>query len=1110
MISISNILTISKYESKVLWRNWFFRIFSIGILFFLFIFDMAAFSPISDSPWFIKSNSWGPAYTNMLMSAIPQAAAIIFLATGLVKKNKKIDTNEVFFARAISNADYVFGKALALFKLFFWLNVVILVMGMIYNLTNPITYFNPLAYVFYPLLISMPAIVFTTGLAFLLVTLLRNQPVSIVLLLGLSGVILIYFFGKYSSIFDYMAFRLNLMASDISGFSNLKFIVLQRAFYFTAGVACLVGSAFFLDRLSNHVRNKISLGSIMLVFAGFAGYIMMSLWEYRNGSIDLREDMVELNGRWAEAPNISILSNHLTLEHQGNEIKGTSKMLVTNTTQVHLDTLFFTLNPGLEVTGLTINNEEVEFKKELHIVSIPFKQGIGAGEKSEVEISYQGTILEEAAHLEVEQKRYETIDGDFIYAIEKRYAFLQQDYALLTKDVLWYPSNMVGYSLSSPVKELGSFIDFKLDVKVAGNHTPISQGNVEKVGDYHQFRPESPLPQISLTIGDYEKKELFVDSTTYSIYYHRGNDYFSQHLNELGDTLDILVKDLVNSYEHDQQLDYPFQRLLFVEVPIQFKAYNKIYEGHQAFVQPEIVLWPEKGGNIRDFDFKRQFRNMERQARQENQVLSDKEKQANVFNTLIKKVFTKQLGDNWFFDGRDEDVANYSIFPNLYAYNSGIVSNEWILLNKGIAEYLNEVRLPENDFSRNINGISFTEECNQLMQETPLMDLLTQETDFSKIQKSVSLKGQYLFSYLEQLIGEEELKEFLYQWINSNQHQLTSYIDFRNRILNTFQLDIDPIINQVYSETDQPSFEINNMDQYELLDGDRKRYQVLFDATNTGLNDGVLTVTFDDESDSENFSFRRRNLEAKTAQLEYTSLIKAGETRQFGFILDTEPTQIAINTLVSKNIPSVITLSPGQFILKENAIPFEGERVIEEATKPSQYEVIVDNEDEGFSFFSPIKDTYLRAYLDKKNPSNKKYYGIWRRSYSKWRLTTGSSFYGQHIRSAHFTRSGKGEKITEWTPDLKEEGFYDLYTFMMGKNQNQFTRRGSSDRRFTYKYIINHADGKDEINFNLSNAERGWNYLGSYYFSGEGGSVVLTDECDLRTVYADAIKWVKQ
>jgi hypothetical protein len=81
---------------------------------------------------------------------------------------------------------------------------------------------------------------------------------------------------------------------------------------------------------------------------------------------------------------------------------------------------------------------------------------------------------------------------------------------------------------------------------------------------------------------------------------------------------------------------------------------------------------------------------------------------------------------------------------------------------------------------------------------------------------------------------------------------------------------------------------------------------------------------------------------------------------------------------------------------------------------------------------------------------------------------------------------------------------------MRGKNQNQFQGGDGDNRQFNYHYIINHGDGKDIIKYNISNAEPGWNYLGSYYFNQKGGSVALTDECELRTVYADAIKWVKQ
>ena len=81
---------------------------------------------------------------------------------------------------------------------------------------------------------------------------------------------------------------------------------------------------------------------------------------------------------------------------------------------------------------------------------------------------------------------------------------------------------------------------------------------------------------------------------------------------------------------------------------------------------------------------------------------------------------------------------------------------------------------------------------------------------------------------------------------------------------------------------------------------------------------------------------------------------------------------------------------------------------------------------------------------------------------------------------------------------------------MKGKNQNAYSGNDSNGKQYFYHYIIKHADGEDNINYNISNAEPGWNYLGSYYFNEEGGSISLTDECDLRTVYADAIKWVKQ
>ncbi len=1111
MISIKNILTISSYESKVLWRNWFFRIVAILGIGFLTIFNLAVFSELDTPNWRDLANGWMLPYSSLVMISIPQAAAVIFLATGLIKKDKKLDTNEVFFVRAITNLDYVIGKAFALYKLFFLLNVVLLCIPLIVGLTNPFTTINPTAFVIYPLLISIPTIVFTTGIAFLLVTVIRNQPISIVLLIGIAGVQLIYYFDKFSNILDFTAFRIPLFASEIAGFVDVEFALWQRAFYFVTGIACLFVTAFLLERLSGHKAAHNATAITGVVLLALSAFLMVKLWDLRQLPIDLRQEMIRVNAQWADVPNVEIKSHSISTEWAGNEIISSSDLTLTNNSGGQLDTIYFTLNPGLIVDTVFVNNKSARFNRNLQIISITEGIKIAAGEHVNARVSYHGTVIQSAAHLEVDQQRHENAVDYIVFSLPKKYSFLEDDYVLLTKDVLWYPDTEIGYNRQSVVKARQSFIDFELNVKVPAGKTAISQGELVVSGNQHKFKPEYPLPHISLVIGDYQKKEIIVDSISYSVFHYPTNDFFARQLNQISDTLSYLITDVVNEYEDAQKIFYPFKRLQLVEVPLQFTAYNKIYESHQAFVQPEMVFVPEEGGEIRQFDFRIQLRDMNKQAAKTNQVLTEKQKQANVFNDLIRKVFTKQIGSNWVYDGNDIDNPDYSLFPNYYDFNSGIVSKDWALLNRSIATYLRNDKQIQNDYSRNINGISFTEECNNLMRSTSLTKILTQ-AEFSKISKSVTLKSQYLFSYLGQTVGENNFKTFLYDWVNKHQHQLARYEDFRNAMRVHFNVDIDPIIRKVYSETSQPAFEILDVQKYEVMDGDRKRYQVLVKAKNSGESDGVLEVKLNsnEQSDDEDDNYAKVNEEVIEEKAGRLTVIKHGETKLFGFVLDEKPNNISINTIVSSNIPSVINLPMGTLSKREGGALFDGERVVEKEELLKQVEVIVDNEDQGFTHFSPIKPTMLKAWLDGRDTVGQKYYGNWDSSFSRWHATTDSDFYGSVIRSAHFTRAGDGEKIVTWTPVLKEEGFYDIYVYMRGKNQNEFVGRDGDGRQFTYHYIINNADGTDNLSYNISNAESGWNYLGSYYFKKTGGSVSLTDECELRTVYADAVKWVKQ
>ncbi|MEQ8531679.1 MAG: hypothetical protein RIB86_07490, partial [Imperialibacter sp.] len=385
-----------------------------------------------------------------------------------------------------------------------------------------------LAFVIYPLLTSLPSVVFTTGIAFLFVTILRNQPITIVLLLGLSAVELIYYFDKFSYILDFMAFRLPMFASEMTGFAHLDSALWQRAFYLVAGVAFLFLTAFFLDRLASHKTTKLVTGLVGLLLVGVASFIMLHLLDMRQTPIALRQDMIAVNGQWAEVPNIDILTHHIQLQQVEDKLVSTSTLTVKNNHSEPLNGFYFTLNPGLDVSSFTVNDRSVEFERHLQVISAG--NTLQPGEEATVKIDYQGTIWESVAHLEVDQERYETPKEYLMFSLPKKYAFLQSDYVLLTTDVLWYPDTQIGYSREAPRKERTAFIDFQLEVKAKDGLIPVSQGQVTQDGIVFRFQPEYPLPQLSLAIGAYEKKELTVDSVTYAVYHYPDDDYMSEHM----------------------------------------------------------------------------------------------------------------------------------------------------------------------------------------------------------------------------------------------------------------------------------------------------------------------------------------------------------------------------------------------------------------------------------------------------------------------------------------------------------------------------------------------------------------------------------------------------
>ena len=241
-------------------------------------------------------------------------------------------------------------------------------------------------------------------------------------------------------------------------------------------------------------------------------------------------------------------------------------------------------------------------------------------------------------------------------------------------------------------------------------------------------------------------------------------------------------------------------------------------------------------------------------------------------------------------------------------------------------------------------------------------------------------------------------------------------------------------------------------------------------------------------------------------------MVKAGQSKEIGLLLDEEPRAMRINTFVSQNLPTNLEMRFDDVEPNEDVKPFEGERLLDQPPvleEPGT--IIVDNEDPGFEVHSFESESYLKKLLNLSNGDEDEYIGVrfWRMP-TRWRMTPVSDFYGKYRHSAHYIGSGKGENRVSWKAELPRSGEYDLYyyvTELRGMWRRGRRGRGRENPAKDFHFTIHHDDGAEELKIDVDGAEQGWYLLGTFYFSRGTAAVELTDQSKGRLVYADAVKW---
>ena len=283
------------------------------------------------------------------------------------------------------------------------------------------------------------------------------------------------------------------------------------------------------------------------------------------------------------------------------------------------------------------------FRRDHQVIEVD--QPIQQQEELTLTINYEGKISENICYTDVLTEDYlDTKVPQVFWRFGKRYAWLSNTFTLLTPECIWYPVTIAPVNPGAPYNVRKNFTDYTLTVHYEGDKTVLSQGKSKIDGSVITFTNTSALPGISLTIADYDKKALRVDSTDYEIYYFKGHDYFSKYFEPLSDTLPGVIREVKNSLEIEKDRDYPFGKFVLAETPVQFATYARNWKGYTEYVMPEILFVPERGISLGQ-DFEAERRRMNEWGRHGG-PMDEMEQNISLFNRFVScLLYTSDAAD---------------------------------------------------------------------------------------------------------------------------------------------------------------------------------------------------------------------------------------------------------------------------------------------------------------------------------------------------------------------------------------------------------------------------------------------------------------------------------
>jgi len=1103
MSAFLKVLVINaRYEIKILVRSWFFKIFAVASILGLIGMDIAFYSSISPAPRFFRGLDSLLPFFNTLLPHFVMVIVLVFLSTDLYKRDRKFNTTDIIYIRDITNFAFISGRISGILALFFLLDVIYLVVAAIFNIFFSDLNFIWQAYLIYLFLLVLPSSVFVVGLSFFLMHLLRNQAIVIIVVIGLLAASIFYLSEYGFLVFDIMCVRLPLIYSDFTGLSNDTLILYQRMGWFFCGIFFLLLSVLLAKRLPQSKMATRLVWSAVIIMPVLITGLFFNYYKYYDAQNEISETALKQTEFLGNQNNPRFEKFNLDIHHSGDQLKATVKINFVNKSKAAIDTLYVLLNRSLKIDKIQQSNSSLVFQENENLRLINLQKTLMPGENDSIEISYNGHIDGRIAFPEIKNANRELTHYIWLFRMEVRHAFVENDYVLLPPGLYWYPQNVP----ASTRDLLKPFAGFTMQVATKNDLLAISQGRAKnpQPGKFI-FKNDQPLKEISLIIGPYVQQTVQSDSLEFSLYSMAKHDYYKTFFKEIPDTLPAILHEIMQDFETKTDLEYPFKRLNLVEVPIHMFSYQRNGRENVDFLQAEQIWIPENAATLTGAYFKFTLERQQRFGNRSNQTFTDLEKEIMLFKGFANGTFSGGGGFQFSDDALFSFIPNVNMYPLFLNLAVGIEKSE----NNGFAIAL-EANIKKTAKAEKqkprwyIGELTEAEEANLALSDTSFTAIV-QNAKTSLVNKVLVAKGSFLLKQIKYALGEQNFNRFMKESIRNNYFKQITMTQIIADLKNNYGFDLENSLRDWLEDTHLPGYIFRSFQSYQIRDGDRLRYQVLFNVNNPSQKNGLFEVEFTYPGERR----RRFMMDEEEPSQKWLFEAMAETAYEVGIILDEEPRSVEINTLVSQNLPSIYSFVFEDAQLKPKKDAIEGIKEISWDTFSGMNNALIaDNASETFGYVQPRYRSKLKSWIheDSQKDESEFEHFTWWRGPNQWQKLKFPSLYGEFVHSAYYARSGKGERQATWVTEIPEDGMYQVYVHVPDKEDFQGGRH-SDDYFSVQKYVVYHADGQDEIEIDFSKAEPGWNYLETYFFKEGTAKIMLSDDSEGRMVLADAVKW---